>query len=151
MITICKMQHEPWLGSQNDQILQLCGETLSEEYSAGRAPTSHSCWRNNTVAGERIDSAGDILHRTQSTRGLRLGNNQSNFAEDYPTATALRNHQYYSTGESKQGNSLGSNKTLLGITRRLHWGEPTNPQVEHTALGNKCCSAGDDPLNPHIG
>jgi hypothetical protein len=75
MITICKMQmmKTPAGGAKTDQILQLCGETLLEENSAGRAPTSHSGWRNNTVAGERIDSTGDILHRTQSTRGLYSG------------------------------------------------------------------------------
>ena len=59
-------------GEPTDQILQLCGETLSEEYSAGRALTSHSCWRNNTVARGKVNSAGDIL---QSIGRINVGDN----------------------------------------------------------------------------
>jgi hypothetical protein len=47
-----------------------------------KAPTSHSRWRNKTAAGNRINFAGDVLHRTQSTRGLRLGSKQYSAGED---------------------------------------------------------------------
>ena len=50
MITICKMQHEPWLGSQNDQIL-LCGELCLRDTLRGEH-------RLLTHAGETIPLLG---------------------------------------------------------------------------------------------
>jgi hypothetical protein len=94
MITICQMQNDDsgW-GANTDQMLQFCGETLLEEYSAWSAPTSHSCWRNSTAAGERIDSArtsfirsnplGDSAWETINT--TPLGNQQDDFTGEDPT------------------------------------------------------------------
>jgi hypothetical protein len=74
MITICKMQNdELWLGSQTDQILRLCGETLLEENSAGRAPTSHSCWRKQHCCwGKDKLRRGYVLHHIQIHSGTLL-------------------------------------------------------------------------------